>query len=144
MEIQVRTGPGALHYLSKYLTKYDSNADVEPVGDDKTTIQNHFQSRLVGSIEAAYNLLNFNNHSSSRMVVYVPIDLLQDERRGICTDIKHESVIEDDTNIFKQNIVEKYEKREGGAMLTLPDCVLLLSSTQRSREKNVSQQGRLH
>ncbi|CAO0793333.1 unnamed protein product [Mucor circinelloides] len=118
-----KQGPDALHYFSKYLTKYNLNVDVELVGDDKATTQNHFQSRLVGSIEAAYNLLNFNNHRSSRMAVYVPIDLPQDEQRGIRTGIKHESVNEDDTDIFKQNIVEKYEKREGGAMLTLPDFV---------------------
>lgn len=139
MDIQMNKGPGALHYLAKYLTILDDDVsfDLKPIGKEITE-EEHFKSRIVGSIEAPYNLLELQSHGSSREVYFIPMNLPHDNSRGIRNDIRRDDIQPSDENIFKDNNVQQYEKRKGieTKNLLLTDFVMLYYKCSTAKEKN--------
>jgi uncharacterized protein YktA (UPF0223 family) len=114
MDIQYNKGGKAAYYLAKYITKFDEV--VESSLQRKTvrghynkssdiSSKDHFKSRTVGSIEAAYNVCGWNNYRNSRLVVFLSINLPGDERRPPRRDVL--DLHEDETNIFMSNLLGK-------------------------------------
>ncbi|CAO3613965.1 unnamed protein product [Mucor fragilis] len=115
MDIQVNKGPAAVQYLAKYLTKLDDNTEfrLQVSGSRDVSIDEHMKARLVGSIEAAYNLLSLHQHEKSREVIYLPMNLPHDQARGPRTDLMEPSIPGTSKDIYKKSLVEHYENRTG-------------------------------
>jgi len=87
--------------------------DVEnmTINEDPNRIaRQHFRGRVIGSVEAVYDILAFHKHRSSRGVVYIDTSLLGvDQRRQLVhnfTELDPNSM-----DIFVKTHVEKYEIR---------------------------------
>lgn len=128
IDIQVNKGFDAMHYLSKYITEYDSKVEAKLVTKEHT-VQEYFDSRLVGSIEAIYNLLGFRYHRYSRMVVYVAIELPQDQQRAIRPDIQDPCIGEEEVDIFKHTIIES--KKNEKVALSLQYLTLYVTTIRQ-------------
>jgi len=126
MDIQYNNGPQAVRYLAKYLAKDDYEAKImlkniqqKNCGYYKRTThvteKEHFSTRIVGAVEAVYDVLGWRKHSNSRRVIFINTSLFGQDTRRVRTDI-HE-VDEDSEDIFskmpvgKLNMFKKLIKR---------------------------------
>lgn len=112
MDIQYNKGGKAAYYLAKYITKFDEV--VEATIQKRTarghynqttdvSARDHFKARLVGSIEATYNVCGWHSHGNSRSVQFLPISLPGAERRALRNDFL--TLNDNDTNIFMSNLL---------------------------------------
>ena len=146
MDIQYNKGEAAVRYLAKYMAKNEAEAIVEVSnrGSGYFRMQEkkgkeHFQNRIVGAIEAVYDVMGWHKHQSSRSVMFLKTALPSDDRRLLKPDIKDirpdsgeifsrthvgkEKSKKRRHSIFKETYIsflEKYEKRNGAEMLTMP------------------------
>ncbi|KAG1050278.1 hypothetical protein G6F43_007437 [Rhizopus delemar] len=129
MDIQYNDGPQAVRYLAKYLAKDDyeakillKNIQVQNQGYYKRTTyvseREHYSTRIVGAVEATYDIMGWRKHSNSRKVIFLSTSLLGQDTRRLRENIKDLNT--DDTQIFSLTPVEIYEKRDGAAELTMP------------------------
>ncbi|KAG2210441.1 hypothetical protein INT47_002383 [Mucor saturninus] len=108
MDIQYNAGPQVVRYLAKYLAKDDYEAKflLKNVQQKKSGFykkssyvseNEHYSTRIVGSVEATYDVMGWYKHSNSRDL---PVD---------------------STDIYMTTPVEIYEKKSGAEVLTLPE-----------------------
>ncbi|CEP08738.1 hypothetical protein [Parasitella parasitica] len=126
MDIQYNKGEAAVRYLAKYMAKNESDAVFEIINkgssgnyrirNEKTT-KEHFKSRIVGAVEAIYDIMGWHKHQTSRGVTFIQTNLPGDERRLIKPNIKE--IDRNDHKIFTRTHVEKYEQRTGGRDLNI-------------------------
>lgn len=129
MDIQYNDGPQAVRYLAKYMAKDDYSTSVSFKNLGKPN-QGHYQkssyikesehlkTRIVGAVEAVYDLQGWHKHSNSRNVIFIKTALRGHSSLRIRDDVK--SLPEDSEDIYTKSQVEIYEKRFGGDDLTLP------------------------
>ena len=139
MDIQVNKGQSALHYLAKYLAKVDDDVEFQIITDptDGTlvnkNIMEHTKSRIVGAVEAVYDIFGYHKNHSSREVKFIPMNLPNDDNRAIRSDLK--TVSADTKDIYKENIVDRYVQREK----VLYEDVRGSSSRQLTRDEQEKQ-----
>lgn len=97
MDIQYNRGNAAVRYLAKYMAKHESDTLFEII--NKSTSGNsykvkqeksdkeHYKSRIVGAVEASYDLMGWNKHYTSRAVIFLKTNLSQDDRRALKQNI---------------------------------------------------------
>ncbi|KAG1487321.1 hypothetical protein G6F52_012811 [Rhizopus delemar] len=116
MDIQYNDGPQAVRYLAKYLAKDDyeakillKNIQVQNQGYYKRTTyvseREHYSTRIVGAVEATYDIMGWRKHSNSRNVIFLSTSLLGQDTRRLREDIK--DLTEDDDQIFSLTPVGK-------------------------------------
>lgn len=99
MDIQYNNGDQAVKYLAKYLAKDDYEAKIllkniqkENQGYYKRTSyvteKEHYATRIVGAVEATYDVLGWRKHSNSRNVVFINTSLLGQDSKRLRNDIK--------------------------------------------------------
>lgn len=99
MDIQYNDGPQAVRYLAKYLAKDDYEAKIllkniqkDNQGYYKRTSyvseREHYSTRIVGAVEATYDIMGWRKHSNSRTVIFLDTSLLGQDSRRIRDDIK--------------------------------------------------------
>lgn len=99
MDIQYNDGPQAVRYLAKYLAKDDyeakillKNIQLQNQGYYKRTSyvseREHYSTRIVGAVEATYDLMGWRKHSNSRNVLFLSTSLIGQDTRRLRTDIK--------------------------------------------------------
>lgn len=109
MDIQYNDGPQAVRYLAKYLAKDDyeakillKNIQAQNQGYYKRTTyvseREHYSTRIVGAVEATYDIMGWRKHSNSRNVIFLSTSLLGQDTRRLRDDIK--DLAEDDDQIF--------------------------------------------
>lgn len=107
MDIQINYSGRVMYYLAKYMSKVDTNINVQYGMEDAAT---HFAARQIGAIDAAYFLTGNNKHRSSRGTVYLSVVFPgHDERRQLRTRL--DRLRSNDTNIFTPTHVQKYLNR---------------------------------
>lgn len=98
MDIQYNNGPQAVRYLSKYLAKDDyepqillKNIQQQNQGYYKRTSyvteREHYATRIVGAVEATYDVLGWRKHSNSRNVIFINTNLLGQDSKRLRDDI---------------------------------------------------------
>ncbi|CEP08961.1 hypothetical protein, partial, partial [Parasitella parasitica] len=126
MDIQYNKGEAAVRYLAKYMAKNESDAIFEIVNKgtsgsfkirNEKSDKEHFKNRIVGAVEAVYDIMGWQKHHTSRAVAFIQTSLPGDDRRLIKPNIK--DIRQNSKNIFTRTHVEKYEQRKGGANLTI-------------------------
>lgn len=116
MDIQYNNGPQAVRYLAKYLAKDDYEAKIllkgiqqQNQGYYKRTSyvseREHYSTRIVGAVEATYDVLGWRKHSNSRNVIFINTSLLGQDSKRIRDDIK--SVDPDSDDIYSRTNVGK-------------------------------------
>lgn len=116
MDIQYNGGPQAVRYLAKYLAKDDYEAKVllKTVQEKQSGFYNkssfvsekdHYSTRIVGSIEAVYDVLGWHKHSNSRAVIFINTNLVTQDTRRIKNNIK--DLPEGTTDIYVKSPVGK-------------------------------------
>lgn len=116
MDIQYNDGPQAVRYLAKYLAKDDYEAKVllknvqqKNSGYYKKTSfvseKDHYTTRIVGSVEAAYDVMGWHKHRNSRGVIFLNTNLVTQDTRRIKNDIK--DLDENTTEIYMRTHVGK-------------------------------------
>lgn len=99
MDIQYNDGPQAVRYLAKYLAKDDYEAKIllkniqqQNQGYYKRTSyvseREHYATRIVGAVEATYDVLGWRKHSNSRNVIFINTSLLGQDSKRLRDDIK--------------------------------------------------------
>lgn len=97
MDIQYNKGEAAVRYLAKYMAKNETEAVFEIVNKgtsgsykikNEKTDKEHFKNRIVGAVEAVYDIMGWHKHRSSRVVNFIQTSLPGDERRLLKRDIK--------------------------------------------------------
>ena len=58
----------------------------------------HYSTRIVGAVEATYDIMGWRKHSNSRSVIFLSTSLLGQDTRRLRDDIK--DLTEDDDQIF--------------------------------------------
>lgn len=117
MDIQYNDGPQAVRYLAKYLAKDDYEAKVllknvqqKNSGYYKKTSfvseKDHYTTRIVGSVEAAYDVMGWHKHRTSRGVIFLNTNLVTQDTRRIKNDIK--DLDENTTEIYMRTHVGKF------------------------------------
>lgn len=129
MDIQYNNGPQAVRYLAKYLAKDDYEAKImvknvhangqgfyqRPASVDEST---HYKTRIVGAVEAVYDIMGWHKHKNSRNVLFLNTGLINFDSRRIRADI--DELHENSENIFSKIHVEVYEARTDAANITMP------------------------
>lgn len=98
MDIQYNRGNAAVRYLAKYMAKNEADTLFEIVNkstsgshykvkQDKTS-EEHYKSRIVGAVEASYDLMGWNKHFNSRAVIFLKTNISQDDRKALKLNIK--------------------------------------------------------
>lgn len=116
MDIQYNNGPQAVRYLAKYLAKDDYEAKIllkniqqQNQGYYKRTSyvneKEHFSTRIVGAVEATYDVLGWRKHSNSRSVIFINTSLLGQDSKRVRNDIK--DIDPDSDEIYTQTHVGK-------------------------------------
>ncbi|CEP09614.1 hypothetical protein [Parasitella parasitica] len=130
MDIQYNDGPQAVRYLAKYMAKDDYSTTVTFKNVGKSN-QGHYQksayvkesehlkTRIVGAVEAVYDLLGWHKHSNSRNVLFLKTALIGHSSLRIRDDIKQ--LPQDSEDIYAKTQIEIYENRDGAKNLTLPE-----------------------
>ncbi|CEP08663.1 hypothetical protein, partial, partial [Parasitella parasitica] len=100
----------------------------------------HLKTRIVGAIEATYDLLGWHKHSNSRSVVFLNTGLYSYDSLRVRTDVKE--LNEDSEDIYAKTSVFIYEKRDGAKKLTLPEffCFYNRSSGDNNNESTLLQE----
>lgn len=99
MDIQYNDGPQAVRYLAKYLAKDDYEAKIllkniqkDNQGYYKRTSyvseREHYSTRIVGAVEAAYDVMGWRKHSNSRNVIFLDTSLLGQDTRRLRNDVQ--------------------------------------------------------
>lgn len=107
MDIQYNDGPQTVRYLAKYLAKDDYEAKVllkniqqQNQGYYKRTSyvseREHYATRIVGAVEATYDVMGWRKHSNSRKVVFINTSLLGQDTKRLREDIKDVDCNSDD------------------------------------------------
>jgi hypothetical protein len=128
MDIQYNDGPQAVRYLAKYMAKddYSTSISFKNVGKSnqgyyqKSSFvkeSDHLKTRIIGAVEATYDLLGWHKHGNSRKVVFINTGLYNYDSLRISDDIKE--LPEDSEDIYAKSHVHIYEKRYGAEELTL-------------------------
>lgn len=86
MDIQYNKGEAAVRYLAKYMAKNESQAIFEIIDkrssgrsykvNNEKTDKDHYQNRIVGVVEAIYDIMGWFKHHTSRGVVFIPTHYL--------------------------------------------------------------------
>lgn len=116
MDIQYNDGPQAVRYLAKYLAKDDYQAKVmlktaqsSHVGYYKkpnyVNDRDHYSTRIVGAVEACYDLLSWHKHGNSRGVTFINTNHIHNDSRRIRNDIK--DLPEDSEDIYSKSHIRK-------------------------------------
>lgn len=117
MDIQYNAGPQAVRYLAKYLAKDDYEAKIllknvqqKESGFYKKSSyvseNEHYSTRIVGSVEATYDVMGWHKHSNSRGVIFINTNLVTQDTRRIKNNIK--DLPADSTDIYMTTPVGKY------------------------------------
>lgn len=97
MDIQYNKGEAAVRYLAKYMAKNETEAMFEIINKGSSgyyqikkekSMNEHFKSRIVGAVEATYDIMGWHKHRSSRSVAFIQTNLPGDDRRLLKPDIK--------------------------------------------------------
>jgi hypothetical protein len=112
MDIQLNNGKRALNYLAKYLTKQDLQTGVEFASSDqqKRTAKFHFENRILGAVEAVYDIYGFRKHHTSVGCIFLNTNLPHNDRRVLKKNIA--SLHPDSEDIFVERPIEKYLLRD--------------------------------
>ncbi|ORY97159.1 hypothetical protein BCR43DRAFT_438670 [Syncephalastrum racemosum] len=105
MNIQLNEGRSALYYLCKYMTKQDSTRTITLHPTNPDTPQHHFKTRIVGAVEACFDILSLHKHKSSTGVVYLNTNLPINERRLLRHD--YLTLPSSSTNIYTKTQLGK-------------------------------------
>lgn len=106
MDIQVNKGQQVMHYLAKYLIKFNTHMSMKFMME--TSVE-HFRGRKVGIVDAIYSILGYHNHQSSIGVIYIDTSLPgQEQRRQLKTA---EALARQPRDFFTRAHVEKYQHR---------------------------------
>lgn len=97
MDIQYNRGKAAVRYLAKYMAKNESETLFEisnkatnggyRVNNDRTP-KEHFKNRVVGAVEAVYDLMGWHKHQTSRSVNFIQTNMPSEDRRLLKSDVK--------------------------------------------------------
>lgn len=97
MDVQYNCGKAAVRYLAKYMAKNESDTIYEinskathghyKVSNERSP-KEHYKSRIVGAVEAVYDLMGWHKHQSSRSVSFLQTNLPSDDRRLLKSGIK--------------------------------------------------------
>ena len=98
MDIQYNNGPQAVRYLAKYFAKDDYEAKIllKNVRSTKSgyykrtsfvSERDHYQTHIVGAVEATYDVLGWRKHSNSREVLFLNTNLRGQDTNRLRTDI---------------------------------------------------------
>lgn len=126
MDIQYNDGPQAVRYLAKYLAKDDYEAKIllkniqqQNQGYYKRTSyvseREHYATRIIGAVEATYDIMGWRKHSNSRNVLFINTSLLGQDSKRLRDDIK--DIDSNSEDIFARTHVGKnlmhliYKKR---------------------------------
>lgn len=130
MDIQYNCGPQAVRYLAKYLAKDDYQTKVmlksirksgEGYYQKSSYISDteHYKTRIVGAVEATYDIMGWHKHRNSRNVLFLNTGLINHDSRRLRDDIKE--LDENSSDIFAKTHIQIYEKRNGARTLTMPE-----------------------
>lgn len=115
MDIQYNKGEAAVRYLAKYMAKNEAEAVFEIVNKgssgnykikNEKTSKEHFKNRIVGAVEAVYDIMGWHKHQTSRSVIFIQTNLPGDDRRLIRSDIK--DIDPNSNKIFTRTHVGKF------------------------------------
>jgi len=127
MDIQYNDGPQAVRYLAKYMAKDDYSTLVYVGKNNQGYHQKssfvketeHLKSRIIGAVEATYDLLGWHKHSNSRNVLFINTGLYGYDSLKIRNDLNE--LPPDSEDVFAKEPIQKiYEKRDGAKKLTVP------------------------
>lgn len=93
IKLLVNVGKSAIYYLAKYLTKTDNDVDAQLYAckfykKNEETQKEHFQGRIVGSLEACFDVCGWDKHRSSRDVIYINTNMPHDDKRSCARILK--------------------------------------------------------
>lgn len=150
MDIQYNDGPQAVRYLAKYLAKDDYEAKVmlknirkENQGFYQKSSyireSDHYKTRIVGAVEAAYDIMGWHKHSNSRNVIFINTSLINHDSRRLRDDIK--SLPGDSEDIFTKTHVQLYESRNGAPTLTMPEFFCFYNKVSYNADSSLESNG---
>ncbi|KAL9552631.1 hypothetical protein MBANPS3_003665 [Mucor bainieri] len=149
MDIQYNGGSQAICYLAKYMAKNDYSTSVSFKGAGKSDQgyyqkigyvkgTDHLKTRIIGAVEATYNLLSLNKkHCNSRNVIFINTALFGFDSLCINYSDIHD-LPEDSTDIFAKSQVQVYEKRDGAKNLTMPEFYCFYIRTSRASDEETN------
>lgn len=117
MDIQYNDGPQAVRYLAKYLAKdsYETKVALRSIHNANSghyqksnwiEENEHYNTRIIGAIEATYDLMSWTKFKSSRDAIFVNTKLSsEDVSRRLKEDIKQ--LPEDSENIYSRTHIGK-------------------------------------
>ena len=114
MDIQYNRGKAAVRYLAKYMAKNEAETIFEiknkasngnyKVDNNKTPTE-HYRNRIVGAVEAVYDLMGWHKHQSSRSVTFLQTNLPSEERKLLKSNVK--DLDDDNEKIYARTHVGK-------------------------------------
>jgi len=116
MDLQYNDGPQAVRYLAKYMAMDDYEAKIMLKSIRKSNSGNymrtsyvpddqHYATRIVGAVEATYDVMSWHKHGNSRSVTFINTNLAHQDSRRVKSNIKDLS--EDDEDIYARSHVGK-------------------------------------
>jgi hypothetical protein len=112
MDIQYNDGPQAVRYLAKYLAKdsYETKVALRSIHSKKSghyqksnwiPENEHYATRIMGAIEATYDIMSWTKFKNSREAIFVNTKLASDDvSRRLKEDIKE--LPEDSIDIYSR------------------------------------------
>lgn len=117
MDIQYNDGPQAVRYLAKYLAKdsYETKVALKNIHNTKAghyqksnriPENEHYATRIVGAIEATFDIMSWNKSMNSRSVIFLNTNLPStDMSRKLKDNIKE--LDEDSEEIYSRTHIGK-------------------------------------
>ena len=134
---------GFEQYLSKYISKTEPSCKID-LPENCSEPQRYLRTRVIGAIEALEVLMGFEQHHSSRVVVYLPTEL-KPNRKTLKPKRDLESLPDDSENVYCETRLEKYLQRPPQLeRLTYPDFFGwwdLASSSQQQKASDAAAEG---
>lgn len=118
MDIQYNNGAQAVRYLAKYLAKDDYEARILLKSaytpncgyyqkSSMISDRDHFSTRIVGAIEATYDLMGWHKQQSSRQVIFINTNLIGHDSRAIKSKADLAELDDEDEDIYVKTHVRK-------------------------------------
>ena len=134
---------GVEQYLSKYISKTEPSCKID-LPENCSEPQRYLRTRVIGAIEALDVLMGFEQHHSTRVVVYLPTEL-KPSRKMLKPKRDLESLPDDSENVYCETKLEKYLQRPPQLeRLTYPDFFRwwdLASSAQQQKATDAAAEG---
>ena len=134
---------GFEQYLSKYISKTEPSCKID-LPENCSEPQRYLRTRVIGAIEALDVLMGFEQHHSTRVVVYLPTEL-KPSRKTLKPKRDLESLPDDSENVYCETKLEKYLQRPPQLdRLTYPEFFRwwdLASSAQQQKATDAAAEG---